>query len=74
MKTESTDLDYKEILTMSDTKSKMNRKIIFIPLILYFFTDILELYGERSYLWIKILLFISIIFIGFYLKIFKKKE
>jgi hypothetical protein len=74
VKTESIALDYKEIFTISDTKSKMNRKIIFIPLILYFFTDILELYGEGSYLWIKILLFISIIFIGFYLKIFKKKE
>ena len=52
----------------------MKNKIIFIPLILYFFVDILEIYTKDNYLWIKIISVIFIIIIGFYLKIFKKKK
>jgi len=52
----------------------MKNKIIFIPLILYFFVDILEIYTKGNYLWIKIISVIFIIIIGFYLKVFKKKK
>lgn len=52
----------------------MNKKIIFIPLVLYFFFDILEIYTKENYLWIKIVSFISIIIIGFYLKLLKKRK
>jgi hypothetical protein len=52
----------------------MNKKIIFIPLILYFFVDILELYSKGNYFWIKIVLVTIIIILGFYLKIFKRKK
>jgi len=52
----------------------MNNKIIFILLALYLFVDILKTYTKGDYLWIKIILVISIIIIGLYLKIFKKKK
>lgn len=52
----------------------MNNKIIFIPLVLYFFVDILEIYTKENYLWIKIISVIAIVILGIYLKVIKKKK
>jgi|TARA_B110000208_G_C11594157_1_gene367436 hypothetical protein len=52
----------------------MNNKVIFIPLIIYLFLDILELYTKEDYLCGKIVLFVAIIVIGIYFKIFNKKK
>ena len=53
---------------------KMSKKIIFIPLVVYFLVDIIEIYSKDNYLWIKVVLVMSIIIIGFYLKVIKGKK
>lgn len=55
-------------------KDKMTKKIIFIPLVVYFLVDIIEIYSKDNYLWIKVVLVMSIIIIGFYLKVIKGKK
>jgi hypothetical protein len=52
----------------------MNKKIIYIPIILYFFIDIFEMYSKENYFWTKIALVTLIITFGLYLKIFKRKK
>ena len=52
----------------------MNNKVIFIPLIIYLFLDVLELYTKESYSCVKIVLFVVIILLGIYFKIFYKKK
>ncbi len=52
----------------------MSNKVIFIPLIIYLFLDVLELYTKESYLCGKIVLFVVIIVLGIYFKIFYKKK
>jgi len=56
---------------VANNYKKMKNKIIFTLLFIYLFIDIIKLYSKGDYLWIKIVLFILMIIIWAYYKIFK---